>query len=590
MKSILFTLATFVACASAQTVNFAPPPVGTFGHTTVIANNTIFIQGGTTASGTPATASYAIILDANKSLKNATWQDTTKLSSFTSRTSSVAFGTDNTVLNCGQEEDGGMSCDQLDVFWYNKTTIPSSMQARSGLAFAVQKTSKNVKAYIVGGSTAANQFVTAMDIGTIATGNITSAPGWSKGTDTPISFRYATATWVDSPVNGIVVLGGQDNQGRSQPLTSAIVYNPANSNLSWSPMTVTSTNPDNNRYGHSAVSDANGNIFIFGGINSINAACKDLFVIDTKQKLWSLQPLNAAPEARAFHTATMLPDMKTMMIMWGQTGNAPNSATNTYMLYDTVTKTWSAAKQFDTISTITQSPNAPKPDKGPNGSGSGSGSSSLNIPLIAGICAAGVILLFVIIVLILLIRRRNRRQRAPMPTYHPTMMGKKDMDKEMASPPYEEDDKAKQAKAFMIRRPPSVYVVDDNNADNEVPHPNYKSQYYGGSTSGRDSPSVAEYELHGGGRNTLSTVSSVAERRRYVEEQQRQFREGYENTYNHPPPSDFNSHDYDDEDDEPLPNARRAKPDAAGPRYPRGEGSRGQQASGYEHPSNDYFV
>lgn len=241
-------------------------------------------------------------------------------------------------------------------------------------------------------------------------------------------------------------------------------------------------------------------------------------------------------------------------------------------------------------------PTSNNPVKGPNGSGSGSGSGSSgpNIGLIAGLCAAGVLLLFLIIILILLIRRRNRRSR-PIPTYHPTMMGKKDM----ASPPYEEEDKAKQATAFMIRRPPSVYAVDDQDPDNEIPHPHYKSQYYGDSASGRDSPSVAEYELHGGGRNTLSTVSSVAERRRYVEEQQRQFREGYENAYNHPPPFVSNSRDerdYDmDEDDEPLPNnARRADGvgrNNSGPRYPHAETSRrGQQGPGYEHPADDYFV
>jgi len=227
-------------------------------------------------------------------------------------------------------------------------------------------------------------------------------------------------------------------------------------------------------------------------------------------------------------------------------------------------------------------PQSNNPDKGISGSGSGG---SVNIPLIAGLCAAGVVLLFLIIVLILLIRRRNRRNR-PIPTYHPTMMGKGDM--AMASPPYEEEDKAKQATAFMIRRPPSVYMVDDQGADYDV-NPNSKSQYYGERDTGRES-SVAEYELHGAGRNTHSTVSSVAERRRYVEEQQRQFREGYENAYHHPPPFASNSRDDRDYDDDDEPSSARRTDSSTGPRYPRAETSRRGQASTYDHPANDYFA
>ncbi|KAF9957529.1 hypothetical protein BGZ65_002004 [Modicella reniformis] len=607
MKFILFTLATLVACASRVSAadptppapNNANPPVGTFGHTTVLANNTIFIQGGLTSPNTLSKASYAIILDHTGSIDstNVTFHETSTLSKFAPRNFGVAFASDNYMVTCGMdvEAKADMSCDQLDVMWYNKTntnTDPPGVLNRAGMAVAYQKTSNNIKAYFIGGYGADKLPVATVNIVTMPTNNSPN-PQWSKVADATFSRKFHTATWVDGAVDRIVVLGGQQGDIVT-PLTPAYVY--AANNWTTAPLTLTGGNIDYGRYGHSAVSDGNGNIYIFGGFDTTGNVRSDLFIIDTRQKDWSLKVVNTknpAPEGRVFHTATMLPD-KTMLIMWGQSSSGPEA---TYMVLNLRNLQWSKVQPFGSVIKTTISPNTPPPP--PPGKEAGSGSSDANIPLIAGLVAAGVVLLFLILILILIIRRRNRRNR-PIPTYHPNMMGKKD-----SSPPYEEEeDKAKQAKAFMIRRPPSVYMVDDQDHP-DMPQAPYKSQYYGDSASGRDSPSVAEYELHnigGGGsaagRNTLSTVGSVDERRRYVEEQQRQFREGYENAYNHPPPFDSNSHrdyDMDDDEDETLSNnTRRGNgndvPTNTGPRYPRAETStRGGQPSGYEHPANDYF-
>jgi len=147
-------------------------------------------------------------------------------------------------------------------------------------------------------------------------------------------------------------------------------------------------------YGHSAVNDGNGNIFVFGGFDRNDAVRKDLLVLDTKQprEKWSLQFLSRAPEGRAFHTATLLPD-KTMLIMWGtsinsaervvtsfadtliltfgtntflgQNGSTPNTAQSTYMLYDIKSNIWvtKEPQTFPTVMWMTKPSTASKPGK-----------------------------------------------------------------------------------------------------------------------------------------------------------------------------------------------------------------------------------
>jgi hypothetical protein len=165
------------------------------------------------------------------SLKNATWLDTSKLNAFTPRSFGVAAATDNFILTCGTEDGGqttAMSCDQFDVMWYNSTIIrPANSVNRAGMAAAYQTSSKSTKAYFIGGFNA-GQVSGTVDVANIMVGK-SSTISWTKIPDMGMLLKYHTATWVDSPVNGVVVLAGFDTSGRS--VAGGYVYTPANS--SW---------------------------------------------------------------------------------------------------------------------------------------------------------------------------------------------------------------------------------------------------------------------------------------------------------------------------------------------------------------------
>jgi hypothetical protein len=64
------------------------------------------------------------------------------------------------------------------------------------------------------------------------------------------------------------------------------------------------------------LNDGKGKLYIFGGISSSNTVVNEMLSIDTKQTPWLLAAEVTAPEGRAFHIATLLPD-NTMLIMWG---------------------------------------------------------------------------------------------------------------------------------------------------------------------------------------------------------------------------------------------------------------------------------
>ncbi|KAG0367846.1 hypothetical protein BGZ54_003145 [Gamsiella multidivaricata] len=517
-----------------------------------------------------------------------------------------------------------MTCDQFDVVWYNSTRLTSLQgggQNRGGMAAA----QSNTAAYVVGGSsvgtaTGFSNVTTTTSVVNLSSGPLTSM-NWRSAAPVGLATRYHTATLVDGV--GVVILGGQQSTGGAAGLSTILFYNTNTS--TWDSKNVNTASPAS-RYGHSAVVDASGKIFVYGGfLTTTSVAQSDFWYLDTAKPEWSWTQLTSVKaESRAFHTSTMMRDGK-ILHLFGQSGQNANTILDTYSFFDTVTNQWIDPRPAPALVNTTESPytvhpppsvpNAPPttvvgnnpltpPDSissgndGKPGSGSSSSSTGLNVPMIAGVCAAGVILLFLIIVLIILLRRRRNRNRPQHYATGPIVMEKKYMD----SPAYEEEDKSKQAKAFMIRRPPSVYVVDDQDPEDDIPHPHYKSQYYGDqgppSTSGRVSPSVAEYELFGANRNTLSTVSSVAERRRYVEEQQRQLREGYESAYNHSPPFEPNSNERDlhsvyEDDEQSYANGRNNNNNASGstgPRYPRNNSNsrRGQQASSYD-PVDDYL-
>ncbi|KAG0322826.1 hypothetical protein BGZ99_003138 [Dissophora globulifera] len=636
MRFTLLTLTALAACVShtlADTTTVAPPPRGVSGHTAVVANNTVFIQGGLNKDGTVSTVSYAIILDATHSLANATWQDTTTIAGFTPRDFGIAVAGSDSVVTCGTQDGAGaaITCDQFSTYAYNLTKHNDALTTGGGNKFgmAVAVATKTGKSYITGGSDGTNFLNTMYVMDTL---NITSAPSWTAGTVMPTALKSHAATWVGGSVNGIVVVGGMVSATLPFTMNSAYIYNGT-----WSTKSVDVAQMGSNfvRYGHTAVSDNNGNIYLFGGFNAASGVpLNDHYVLNTNNPTWAWQKFTDGPEARGFHSATLLPD-GTILYMFGQTGADKSTASTTYFTYNTGSNAWSLTTNVPTITVTTRSPNIPPPPppvtaspnanpsssgnnpNAPNSSGSngGSGSSSssttLKVPVIAGIAAGGVVLLFLIILLIILIRRRRNRRGAVR--HYPSDPVSKKKEMKMAGPTFDDDEKAKNARAFMIQRPPSVYIEDDRDAESDLPHPHYKSQYYGDqppSHSGRDS--VAEYELRPtafsrNNLNTLSTVSSVAERRRFVEEQQRQFLEGHENAYNSPPPFDPSSDyppnssrderqseydDYHEETLEELAGARgsTATSTTAGPRYPRTNlPNRQGPRSQYEHPADDYF-
>jgi hypothetical protein len=204
----------------------------TFGHTAALSGNTVFIQGGTLFLNRLSKASYAIILDKDGSLSNATWLDTSRLSVFTPRGFGVAVATDNTLITCGGTQDGargtGMTCDQLDTTSYNVTRIePTEVSNRYGMAATYQKTSDGIKAYFTGSSNSTKRDAWTADIVTMKTSTLSSAQ-WSKGPDMLgiLPRKFHTATWADAPLNGIVMMGGQADDIVTLPLTPAIVYDP----------------------------------------------------------------------------------------------------------------------------------------------------------------------------------------------------------------------------------------------------------------------------------------------------------------------------------------------------------------------------
>ncbi|KAG0278522.1 hypothetical protein BGZ95_003791 [Linnemannia exigua] len=180
-------------------------------------------------------------------------------------------------------------------------------------------------------------------------------------------------------------------------------------------------------------------------------------------------------------------------------------------------------------------PNSPNFQQGQANGANGSSSSSSNVPIIVGITVAGVA---VLAIAGLLIQRYKARSRTNTINSHQTRSRTKQNQAagglggaggNMSGGEEERDDRAKLAKSFTIRKPPSVYVDDDLDLD-QTGHPRYKSAsdaqnhpYYGDHRT----PGLVEYELSDTSGQKYGP-SSVAERKRYVEQQQRKVMDEYE--------------------------------------------------------------
>ncbi|KAK3829140.1 MAG: hypothetical protein J3Q66DRAFT_324442, partial [Benniella sp.] len=437
MISILFKFAALVVCISQVTAGptVAPPPLGTFGHTAVLYDDTVFIQGGWTTKGAFSDATYAITLK-DGSLNNATWLDISSPNEFPRRKFGAAVATEKSMIICGTQDGTqgtAMTCDQLNTIGV-KYSILSSSPPKISNRYGMAATSDGIKAYFIGGSNSIKQDIWTMDILT----NLSSEE-WSTGPDMSgiLPRKFHTATWVDAPLNGIVMMGGLADDIVTLPLSPVAVYDPIASK--WTSVNLTSVGgAETTRYGHSAVSDRFGKIFVFGGFDRNGAVRNELLVLDTNQprEKWSLEFLSKAPEGRVFHTATLLPD-DTMLIVWGQNGSTPNSAQSTYMLYHTLQNVW-----------VTKAPQTfPAMDIGEYKLENGYDPSprNPNPPLIIGIWVVGGVLLILIIGLALYFCYFKRHRRTPLAP-HPGMYPEKDP---TTSTSEQQEDKANQIKVPM---------------------------------------------------------------------------------------------------------------------------------------------
>ncbi|KAG9325680.1 hypothetical protein KVV02_001164 [Mortierella alpina] len=180
-------------------------------------------------------------------------------------------------------------------------------------------------------------------------------------------------------------------------------------------------------------------------------------------------------------------------------------------------------------------PNDPNFNQGHSTAG-GTGSQT-NLGLIVGVTVAGVA---VLAMAGLMMQRYRARSRTNTINSHQNRSRNKNNQTAnvssggagAAGSGGEEDrgDRAKLARSFTIRQPPNVYIEDDQDLD-QTGHPRYKSAsdalnhpYYG---DHHRTPGLVEYELSDTSGQKYGP-SSVAERKRYVEQQQRKVMDEYE--------------------------------------------------------------
>ncbi|GJJ72259.1 hypothetical protein EMPS_04616 [Entomortierella parvispora] len=551
--SIATTLILLGAAALLDLVS-AADPAPTFGHSAILVDSTVFIQGGTTTGNTPTNAAFALILDITQggSYAGATMLDMTTLANLSARDFHGAVETTTGLMvSCGTVDGGSgtMTCDEFNVVRYNSTPmdkIPDTVAGRGGMAVGLS----GISAYFLGGSTSAfadasKGFSTDMDILMIS-----SSLRWRKGTNMPTATRFHTATWIDSTVGGLVVLGGQLQGGTAVSMNNATLF----VNSIWTTRAIAG-DAIPARFGHSAVTDENGLIYVYGGMTTAaGPALNDFYVLDTKVDAWAWKKL-AVPSAepRAFHASVLLPDGDTILHTFGLAGAGPNTAVSTISSYGISKNAWVAAAAPPAATVATTSPNKlpatnniPGDPNYKHPSGDDEDEKKSNVGMIAGIAVACVVVLAVGGFLF----HRRRRQLRPSSTSTAGVA--------LAGQGAETGEGGtKLGRSFTIRKPTDAYVVDDRDLGGDQ-YPQYRSDqdvqtvpYYGDrkynpNDSLQSSPRqyqkqqyeqqpYQEYELNDTSRSKYSgsqqgyvNSHDIAATQRMVEQEQLKMMKGYQ--------------------------------------------------------------
>lgn len=535
------------ALAVALTVVRAADPSPTIGHTATLIDKTVFIQGGSSALNTAQNKAFSLILGTNGTLDNSTLIDHTDFSKFSARDYAGSVSTNGLMINCGSMDQapssGVFSCDVFNVMKYNSTpmaTVPTSAVSRGGLASTVA----DDVAYFLGGSGPNDQGFSnktnVLVLGTMA------QLKWRVDADMLTPTRYHTANYISGV--GVVVLGGQIQGGNVLSMNNAVILNAGN----WSTRPIVG-DPCPARFGHTAVlSEADGLLYVHGGkISTTTAPLNDIYSLDTKASTWAWKKLIVpTAEPRAFHASVLLNDGNLLHI-FGQDGVGPETALNTFSTFNVKTSVWTGAFKPPAATVATESPvknsgtcnNPSNPEcDHPQGDGDGSGNSEggaggkkANVGLIAGVAVA--VLLILLVGGFLFRRHRNGE---PMPFVGSNKRSNKsDIDvSALKRHPSTHGDSGelsggKLGRSFTIRKPPSVYVENDQELD-QTHYPRYNgaqdarnNPYYGDRQYSNNHNGVIEYELSDTSGQKYGP-SSVAERKKYVEQQQQEVMDKYD--------------------------------------------------------------
>jgi hypothetical protein len=315
----LFLLCSFLAACGSGVSSTSPVPTYTVGGTLtgLAAGNSITL----TDNGTDS-----VILTANgpfifaKALDNATGYNLTLAATtptvqpcISTNGAGTINGADVTLLNvvCGQPGGKGTSTTtgllNTARFYHTSTLLP------------------NGKVLVSGGETS--------DVNALANAELydPSTRAWTLTGSMNAGREWHTATLL---LNGkVLVTGGGSSNVFGSALASAELFDPATG--SW---TITGS-LTTARMSHTATLLANGKVLVMGGFgvnavgNDVSFASAELY--DPASGTWS--SAGSLATARAFHTATLLPDGK--VLVTGGVGTGTNLLASSE-LYDPVAGTW----------------------------------------------------------------------------------------------------------------------------------------------------------------------------------------------------------------------------------------------------------